>query len=156
MLRHELLPDIVISKRSAPVLSVLVDNQPGWTADEAADYMTRLTGDDGALRDTSRSGLLMLLSQDVAFVWRVEPASPLRLSLVAQASVAFIFDEYSRRAGIRDRRLYGSTLRMLAVDWLSRMRDGFDVPADRPPELVRIGLIDAIRDGTLAWQVDAD
>ena len=140
-------PDITVSGRGGPVLAVQVKNLPRWTSADAQAYVDSLF-DGGANLGTR---YVMLLSQEMAFVWRVHPEPLPGLDLLATLDVSRIFDAYRRQAGINSR-LDNGDLQMLAADWLSRLIDGTALGDERPAELVALGLVDLFRDGTMSWR----
>ena len=141
-------PDMIVSNRGRLVLAVQVKNLPVWTPADAEAYVGELF-DGGASLGTR---YLMLLSQESAFVWRVTPDPTPSLAALVRVEVGAIFDAYRHRAGITSR-LYNEDLQMLAFDWLWRICDGTATLAELPVELSQVGLIDAMRDGTVDWRI---
>ena len=131
-----------------PVAVIEVKNREGLTPEIAAQLHRNMAA-HGLI---GRAPYFLLLSQDVGYLWRERPDSPIDAPPAVRFPMGTVVERYAVGA-LDGKRLRELELEPLVVHWLSELSAGRPGQrgANEEPErsLAEAGLLDALRDATI-------
>ena len=137
---------IVRDSAGGPVAVIEVNNREGLTPEIAAQ-LRRNMASHGLI---GRAPYFLLVSQDVGYLWREGPDSPIDAPPAVQFPMGSVVERYAVGV-LNGKRLRGLVLKPLVVHWLSELsarRQG-DLHDEAERLLAEAGLLDALRDATI-------